>query len=170
MQNQLLLLEDVESLGRCGDIVSVKPGYARNFLIPKKKALVADKRALNMRARLVEKRQQQAVVDLADAQALAARIAELNFEIEVKVDPEGKLYGSVTVPDIIKLFENQGVALEKKNIVLPHPIKEVGVHTIALKLKEGVTASFALAVNGDQPILRPGVVAEVEQGFEASES
>lgn len=166
MQNQLLLLEDVESLGRCGDIVTVKPGYARNFLVPQAKAIIADKRALRMRAQLVEKRAKQAEVDLSESQALVSRIAELNFVLEVKVDPEGRLYGSVTIPDIIKLFEQENVILEKKNIVLAHPIKEIGVHTIPLKLKEGVATSFNLTVNSDQPILRAKVAEKAPEETE----
>ena len=159
MQNQLLLLEDVESLGRCGDIVTVKPGYARNFLIPQAKAIVADKRALRMKAELVEKREKQAQMDRTESEGLVARIANLTLSVVTKVDPEGKLYGSVTIADILNLLAQENVVLEKKNIVLAHPIKEMGVHTIALKLKEGVTTSFILTVNSDQPNMHP-VVAD----------
>lgn len=157
MQNQLLLLEDVESLGRCGEIVAVKPGFARNCLIPQKKAIVADKRALRMRAQLVEKREAQAKIDFAESEKLVERVAALDLSIEVKVDPEGQLYGSVTAADIVKLFEKENVILEKKNVILTHPIKTLGTHTIALKLKEGVTSSFILNVNSDQPIMAPKV-------------
>ncbi|MES2198629.1 MAG: 50S ribosomal protein L9 [Chlamydiota bacterium] len=155
MQNQLLLLEDVESLGRCGDIVIVKPGYARNFLIPQAKAIVADKRALRMKAQLVEKREKQAEMDRTESEDLVARIANLTLSVVTKVDPEGKLYGSVTIADILNLLAQENVILEKKNIVLAHPIKEMGVHAIQLKLKEGVTTSFILTVNSDQPGLLP---------------
>lgn len=155
MQNQLLLLEDVESLGRCGEIVAVKPGFARNCLIPQKKAIVADKRALRLRAQLVEKREAQAKIDRAEAEKLVERIAGLDLSVEVKVDPEGQLYGSVTAADIVKLLEKENVILEKKNIILVHPIKTLGAHTISLKLKEGVTTSFALNVNSDHPIAVP---------------
>lgn len=152
MQNQLLLIEDVESLGRCGDIVSVKPGYARNFLLPKKKALVATKGALNLRAKLVEKREKQAAEDRKEAETLSAKIADLHLSIIVKVDPDGHLYGSVTSADIVKLFEKEGFAVERKNIVLAHPIKDLGDHTLQLRLKEGVEASCMLSVLADHPI------------------
>lgn len=154
MQNQLLLLEDVESLGRCGDIVVVKPGYARNFLIPQAKAVVADKRALRRQAQLVEKREKQAEADRTESEQLVAHIAGLSLAIVTKVDPEGKLYGSITIADIINLLAKENVILEKKNILLAHPIKQVGVHTISLKLKEGITTSFPLVVNSDQPNTR----------------
>lgn len=152
MQNQLLLIEDVESLGRCGDIVSVKPGYARNFLLPKKKALVATKGALNLRAKLVEKREKQAAEDRKEAEALSAKIADLHLSIIVKVDPEGHLYGSVTSSDIVKLFEKEGFDIERKAIVLAHPIKDLGDYTVQLRLKEGVEASCMLSVLADHPI------------------
>jgi len=151
MQNQLMLLEDVDNLGRSGDIVTVKPGYARNFLVPQAKAVFADKRALNMRAKLIEERAKLAVVERAEAEALVETIGKIDFSIEVKVDPEGKLYGSVTAADILKFFEKENIILEKKNIVLVHPIKQVGVYKIDLKLKEGVTTSINLKISGDQP-------------------
>ena len=162
MQNQLLLLEDVAHLGRSGDLVTVKPGYARNFLIPQKKAVVADKFALRLQARLMEERKKQAELDRVEAENYASRIAALEFTIEVKVDPDGKLYGSVGTVDIVKLLEKEGITIEKSQVVLAHPIKVLGVYKIDLKLKEGVTASFSLQVNSDNPALNvaPEVASE----------
>lgn len=149
MGNQLLLIEDVDDLGRSGDVVSVKPGFARNFLIPRKKAVVADKFTLRMQARLKEERAKRALIDKKDAEILAERIGVMELEITVKVDPEGHMYGSVSAIDIVKLFENEGIELEKRNVALPHPIKEIGEHKVQLKLKEGVPASFSLKVKSD---------------------
>jgi len=149
MGNQLLLIEDVDDLGRSGDVVSVKPGYARNYLLPKKKAVVADKHTLRMQAKLKEERAKRAVVDKKEAEELAERINGMLLSIEVKVDPEGHLYGSVGASDIIRLFDEQGISLERRNVILPHPIKELGVHPISLKLKESVPASFSLKVYSD---------------------
>jgi large subunit ribosomal protein L9 len=149
MGNQLLLIEDVDDLGRSGDLVSVKPGYARNFLLPQKKAVVADKFTLRMQARLKEERAKRALIDKKDAEILAERIGVMELEITVKVDPEGHMYGSVSAIDIVKLFENEGIELEKRNVVLPHPIKEIGDHKVQLKLKEGVPAAFSLKVKSD---------------------
>lgn len=166
MQNQLLLLEDVEDLGRSGDLVTVKPGFARNFLIPQKKAVVADKFTLRLRARLMEERSKQAAVDKKDAEALASKLAELEFTTEVKVDAEGRMYGSVSAVDIVKICAKEGVALERKNIVLPHPIKELGVHALSLKLKEGVPATLKLNICGDRVVRKAApekIVPEVEE-------
>lgn len=147
MQNQLLLLEDVEDLGRSGDVVKVKPGYSRNFLIPQKKAVVADKFTLRLQAKLKEERAKQAEVDRQAAEELAKKLDGMVLETEVKVDPDGHMYGSVSAMDIVKLFEAQGIVLEKRNIVLLHPIKTLGVHPITLKLKEGVPAQITLKVH-----------------------
>ena len=152
MQNKLLLLEDVVNLGRSGDIVTVKPGYARNFLLPQKKAVVANKFALRLQVRLVEERQKKADADRKESEAVAAQMAEVQLSTEVKVDPEGRLYGSVAISDIMKILESAGVVVEKNQIVLPHPIKTLGAHEIQLKLKEGVIATVCLTVNSDNPL------------------
>jgi large subunit ribosomal protein L9 len=154
MQNQLLLLEDVEELGRSGDLVTVKPGYARNFLIPQKKAVVADNFTLRLRARLMEEREKQAIVDKKEAEELAGRYASLELSTEVKVDAEGRMYGSVAAVDIVKVCAKADLSIERKNVVLPHPIRELGIHNIQLKLKEGVIATFKLNVCGDRVIAK----------------
>jgi large subunit ribosomal protein L9 len=146
MGNQLLLIEDVDDLGRSGELVRVKPGYARNFLIPQQKAVVADKRTLRMQAALQEERAKRAVIDKKEAEVLAEQIRDIVLVIEVKVDPEGHMYGSVTAHDIVNLFAEKGFKLEKKNVVLTQPIKELGVKKMTLKLKEGVTVEFTLKV------------------------
>lgn len=149
MSNQLLLLDDVDQLGRSGDIVKVKPGYARNYLIPQKKAVIADKRALRMQAKLQEERSKRALVDKKEAEEQAARIQGITLVTVVKVDHEGHMYGSVSAGDIVHLFEKEGFQFEKRHIALSHPIKTLGVHSLSLKLKEGVTASFTLQVDSD---------------------
>jgi large subunit ribosomal protein L9 len=152
MGNQLLLIQDVDDLGRVGEVVSVKPGYARNFLIPQKKAVVADQFTLRMQARLKEERAKLAEVDKKDAEDLASRIDGMELTIQVKVDPDGHMYGSVTALDIVHLFEKEAVQLEKRNIALLQPIKQLGVYPIVLKLKEGVPAQIILKVMSEAQI------------------
>jgi len=146
MRNQLLLLEDVDDLGRSGDIVSVKPGFSRNYLLPQKKAVIADPYTLRMQAKLKEERAKRADVDRKHSEELAQKIEGLSLEIAVKVDPDGHMYGSVTQADIIQLLEPMGIPLERRNVLLPHPIKTLGQQTIQLKLKEGIPAHFTLNV------------------------
>ena len=151
MAARLLLIEDVEALGRSGDIVSVKPGYARNFLLPQGLAIVADKSALRKQERLKQEREKKAVVDRKESEELAARIEGMTLTTVVKVDHDGHMYGSVTATEILHLLEeNARVQLEKKSIALKHPIKETGVHSIPVKLKEGVTANFTLKVMSEE--------------------
>ena len=149
MGNQLLLIEDVEDLGRSGDVVSVKPGFARNFLLPQKKAVIADKFTLRMQARLKEERSRQAEIDRKESEGLAAKIEGMVLLLEVKVDPDGNMYGSVAANDIVRLFGKEGIQIERRNVILVHPIKDLGVHKINLRLKEGIIVSFTLKVHSD---------------------
>lgn len=146
MRNQLLLLKDVDDLGRSGDIVSVKPGFARNYLLPQKKAVIADPFTLRMQAKLKEERAKRALVDRKQSEELAQKIEGLSLEIAVKVDPDGHMYGSVTQVDIVHLLEGVGIQLEKRHVVLQHPIKTLGQHPIHLKLNEGIPVQFTLNV------------------------
>lgn len=147
MAQKLLLLEDVEALGRKGEIVSVRNGYARNYLFPQGFAITADARALRMQERLREERLKKAILDKQDSEKLASAMVEVTLTIPVKVDHEGHMYGSVTTADIVHLLQTEkGITLEKRFVQLPHPIKEVGSHTIKLKLKEGVAAEIVLNV------------------------
>lgn len=149
MGNQLLLLEDVDDLGRSGDLVSVKPGYARNFLLPKKMAVVADPFTLRLQEKLKTERAKKAATDRKESEELAAKIDGIVITTEVKVDPDGHMYGSVSAADIVRLFEEQGYSIERRNVVLAHPIKTLGIHPISLKLKEGVPAQITLKVMSD---------------------
>jgi len=153
MKQQLLLLEDVDGLGRSGDVVTAKPGFIRNFLLPQQKAVIADKHTLKMQARLKAEREKKALVDRKESAELAEKIKDMVIVTEVKVDPDGKMYGSVTTLDIARLLQGKGYQLERKNILIPQPLKNLGSHTINLKLKEGVPASFTLEIQPEGGIL-----------------
>jgi len=173
-RSKLLLLSDVEDLGKSGEVVDVKPGYARNYLLPNGFAAVADKNTLRMQKRLQEERAKQAVEDKKDSEALAKLLEGVALSTVVKVDPEGHMFGSVSSLDIVKLLQDEkGIEITKKMVVLPHPIKATGVHTIELKLKEDVKAEFTLKVLPDREIEAPipeGIVKPVEPlGAEESE-
>jgi len=151
MAQKLLLVADVDALGRSGDIVKVKPGYARNFLLPKGLAMIADKNALRTQERLQIARQQKAAEDRKEAEELAERLKDVTVEMLVKVDQEGHMYGSVSALDIVHLLqEQQEIAVDKRSIQLHQPIKKIGVQTVELKLKEGVTASVLVKVISEE--------------------
>lgn len=170
MATELLLLEDVNKLGRSGDLVSVKPGFARNFLIPKKKAVFADANTIKMQVRLQEERAKQAAVDRAESETQASHIEGVTPSITVKVDPEGHMYGSVTAAEVVNLLAESGIEVEKRAVNLKHPIKSIGAHAIELKLKEGVKAILRLKVlaEGAPEIAEEEPVAEEASVEEAA--
>lgn len=146
MAIEVLLIEDVIDLGRTGEVHRVAPGFARNYLVPQGLAVVADKNTLRKQARLQEERQKRAAVDRAESEKIAQSVDGIVLGCVVKVDPNGHMYGSVTIADLLKLFEERGIILEKRYIQLPHAIKTTGVHSIPLILKEGVTCECKLKV------------------------
>jgi large subunit ribosomal protein L9 len=146
MKQQLLLLQDVDALGKKGDVVSARSGYVRNFLVPKKMAVIASPNTLRKQERLRQERAKQAVVDLKESEELAKQIESIILETRVKVDPEGHMYGSVTPNDIALLFQQNGLPVERKYVQMTRPIKATGVHKIALKLKEGVQVTCSLNI------------------------
>lgn len=147
---KLLLLEDVDGLGRSGDVATAKAGFIRNYLLPKKKAVIADKETLKMQARLKEEREKQAVIDRRAAEEMASRLVDFVLTTSVKVDPEGKLYGSVNALDIANLMSEKGFSLERRNVLLPQAIKSTGSHKINLRLKEGILASIVLEIKAEE--------------------
>lgn len=151
MNNQFLLIEDVEGKGRSGDIVKVKPGFARNYLLPKRKAVVASKHTVRLQETLKKERAKRSVEDRKAAEALAKSLEGKIVKTTVKVDQTGHLYGSVSAIDIVHLLEKEGIKLTRRNIVLPHPIKLLGVHEISLKLDEGIPAVITLEIHAEEP-------------------
>ncbi len=163
MKQQLLLLEDVYGLGRSGDVVTAKPGFIRNFLLPQKKAVSADKHTLKMQTRLKEEREKRAAVDRKEAEAQAEQIKALVLAIEVKTDPDGKMYGSVSTLDIARLLQAKGYQIDRKSVLLTQAIKTLGNHTVGLRLKEGVPATFTLEVQPEGGVLPQKTPAAPEE-------
>jgi len=143
---KVILKENVDGLGLIGDVVNVKPGYARNYLLPKGFALPADTgsmKELEHQKRQLEFKRQKAS---ADAEALKARIESLSFAFEERAGEEGKLFGSVTNMDIESKLQASGVEIDRRKIQLAEPIKTVGEHAVAIKLDAGVVAEITVAV------------------------
>jgi len=167
---KLLLLEDVHALGRAGDLVSVKNGHARNYLTPKGLAVVATKYTLRRQKQLQEERLKKAAEDKHEAEAVATKLEGCIVDVRVKVDPEGHMYGSVSVMDIVHLVEEQhGVVLTKNNIVLEHPLKQTGVHTINIKLPEEVTTTIQVKALSEEASAEEVVAETAEEAEEATE-
>lgn len=150
MQTQIILLEKVINLGNLGDVVRVKAGYARNFLIPQRKARRATPAAIaefeTRRAEL----ETAAAARLAVATAAGNKLAGLTVQISQKSGVDGRLFGSVTNSDIAEALTKQGVAVEKAQIRMPHgPLKIVGDHSVSVSLHTDVVVDIIVAVLGE---------------------
>lgn len=143
---QVVLQEDVQSLGKSGDLVKVRPGYARNFLVPR--GLAAPATAGNM-AR-VDALRRQAVArtakELTDAQETAKKLESLSVKITRAVGEENKMFGSVTAKDVEDAFHAIGVEIDRKKIILAEPIKVLGLSEVLIKLHHDVTAKLRVEV------------------------
>ena len=143
---QIILQEDVEKLGTRGQVVEVKEGYARNFLLPRKLALEASagnmKRLEKMRAAFAKK----SAVEIADAQKLAELLAGVSLELTRKAGENDQMFGSVTSADISEALAAKGFTIDKKKVALAEPIKVIGEYDVPLKLHREVSASIKLAV------------------------
>lgn len=150
---QLLLLEDVENLGRKGDVVNAKSGYAFNFLLPKRLAEIATAHTLRKQAKLQEERKKIAEHDRKEAEEMAERLKGETLTFHVKVDHEGHLYGSVSQLDIVHQIKLQtSLELDKRFVQLKHPIKETGAFEIALRLKEGIMTQVNVVITPETPV------------------
>jgi large subunit ribosomal protein L9 len=147
---QIILLEKVVNVGNLGDIVKVKDGYARNFLIPNKKARRATKEAIaefEVRRAELEK---VAAEKLTAAQAQGEKLAGLTIQIAQKAGVDGRLFGSVTNADIAEALGKQGFAVEKAQVRLPEgPLKIVGDHSVHVSLHTDVTVDVTVSVLGE---------------------
>ena len=135
---RVVLREDIDKLGRQGEVRDVAPGYARNFLLPKGKALPATDG--NMK-RVEQERRRYAVKqakEKEDAAAVGRRLAGVSCTIVRKVGENDHLYGSVTASDIAEYLEKEGIAIDKRRILLEEPIKALGIYTIPVKLHSDV--------------------------------
>jgi large subunit ribosomal protein L9 len=147
---QVILREDIDKLGKIGDLVKVADGYARNFLVPGKKAIEATPKnlnAMNHAKKMVSDRLRKLKKEAA---ADADRIKSLSVTIKAKVGEEGKLFGSVTSMDIVEAMKAQGVVIDKRKLVLDEPIKRLDDFTITVKLHSDVTADFKVSVIGEE--------------------
>ncbi len=143
---KVILVETVPSLGKAGDIVQVATGYARNFLVPKKLALEASPANLKLLERQRESFLDKASREKRNAQELASKIENLPFTMARPAGENEKLFGSVTSMDLQKFLDQQGIAVDRRKIQLPNPIKNLGSFTIPIRLHPEVTAQLQVQV------------------------
>src|SRR4029079_1318705 len=143
---EVILREHVEHLGARGDVVKVTPGYARNYLLPRKLALAVNennKRQIEREKKLAEARDME---EKSAADAVAGRLAQLEIEIARRVGENDTLYGSVTSADIAPAVHAKGFEIDKRKIVLHDPLKALGETTVPVKIHRDVTAQVKVKV------------------------
>jgi large subunit ribosomal protein L9 len=143
---KVILIENVPSLGKAGDIVQVALGYGRNFLVPKKLALEATAANLRHLEQQKETFLQKATKEKQKASELAARIEQLPCTLSRPAGESEKLFGSVTTMDLQKFLQEKGISLDRRKIHLPSAIKTLGSYTVDLKLHPEVTAQWKVEV------------------------
>lgn len=144
---QAILLQDVENLGEKGDVVDVAPGYLRNFLAPRQLAATANTKTIEQAKRLMEEAEQAAIDRAERAGDIAATLGKTVLTIAEQAGPEGRLFGSVTAKEIVEAIKDaRGVRLDRKDIHIAEPIREVGTYTITVDVHDGVTAEVKTIV------------------------
>ncbi len=143
---QVILREDVPSLGKAGEVVKVSEGYGRNFLLPRKKAVVADQgslKRLEQEKAIIEAKRQKLK---AEFEALGQKITALALTLEKQAGEEDKIFGSVSTRDIAAQLEAQGIKVDKRNIRIKDPIRAVGEHTVEIHLHHDVVVPLKITV------------------------
>jgi len=143
---EVILREEVPHLGTTGDIVKVKPGYARNYLLPRGLAVAADRRNVKELEHLKRVSAEKRDRERRAAETLAQKLTALRLSIKARAGEEGKLFGSVTNQDIEKALEGAGYPIDRRRIRLAEPIKTLGEHMIPVQLGTGVDAHLTVIV------------------------
>src|SRR4029450_3612065 len=151
MAVEVILRDDVPSLGKIGQVVRVKPGYARNFLFPRGLAVEANRKNLH-----VLEHQKRVIAAKADrerkgAESVAQKLDGLKLTVQARAGEEGRLFGSVTNLDLERLLRDQGVQGDHRRIELPEPIKQLGTYPVVVQVGRDVRATVELTVVAEQP-------------------
>ena len=143
---KIILKEDVQNLGQQGDVVEVKSGYARNYLMPQKLAILFTKQQKKSidEAQRVEERKLEREKD--QLESVLKQVEDLSLSLKMQSEEDSKLFGSVTKLDIVKLLEENGVTIDKKYVDLSSPIKTLGEHKVNIMFTKEMSASFTLTV------------------------
>lgn len=168
---EIILREDVPNVGHTGDIVRVKPGFARNYLLPRGLAVVADRRNVrdleHQKRILAEKRERERRV----SQSVADGLNQVRLSLKARAGEGGKLFGSITNLDIEKGLAEKGFVVERRRIRLDEPLKTLGEHRVTVRLAAGVDATVTVLVEADGALVteQPETEAEDRENAAAGE-
>ncbi len=143
---KVILKEDIPNLGKAGQIIKVKNGYARNFLLPKGLALLADEKNMKLLEYQKKKIEEEAKKKRQDSESIAQRLSEIQLTIKAKAGEDQRLFGSVTSKDIAEALEKEGILIDKKQINILEPIKRVGEYEVEVKLPANVVAKVKVNI------------------------
>lgn len=143
---EIILSQDVSQLGKVGDVVKVKEGYARNFLFPKKLAYAATPANLKKIEQVEKKRKAEYDKQKNEAEKFAEKLSKVSCTVNVEVNDLDKLYGAISEAEIVKVIEAEGLTVDKKDIVIEKPIEELGIFEVGVKLHPEVTAKVRVWV------------------------
>lgn len=145
---KVVLLQDVKAQGKKGQIIDVSEGYARNFLFPKKLAIVADAKAINDVKNKESSEKHKKEVEKAEASALAGKLSQVKVTLKAEAGDGGRFYGAITAKDIQEELKKQsGIEIDKRKIVLDSPIKAFGTYILDVKVYTEITAKLTVVVS-----------------------
>lgn len=143
---KVILQETMEGVGHLGDLIDVKNGYARNFLLPRKKAVLADSRSIKAFEHIKRVAAERAKKEKSEIETHAKSISAVSITIQAQVGKDDKMFGAVTVKDIAEALAEKGFTVDRRKIQLDQPIKELGTVTVPIKLPRDVTATVVIHV------------------------
>ncbi len=170
---KVILKENVDGLGYLGDLLTVADGYARNYLLPRGKAAVANPRSLKSFEHLKRIAAQQAKKELQGLEELGNRIGAVTLTFPVQTGKDDKLFGSVTSKDIAEGLEEQGFEIDRRKIQLPQPLKELGTFSVPIKLHREVVKEISVAIvkkGGEEAMETTTAEPPQEEAVKESES
>ena len=147
---KIILNENIDRLGEVGEIVSVKAGYARNYLIPKGLAIIATEKNIKQVENILKERIKQDAKTRLSLEALSEKLDKLTIKFELKAGEDEKLFGSVTSSMIVDEILNRGFKIDKKEIILEEPIKHAGNHFVNIRLSTEITAKVKVKVTAEK--------------------
>ena len=166
---KVILQENVEGLGYLGDVLTVAKGYARNYLLPRKKAVVAEERQVKLLQHIKRQTDQKVKKELEALSEDGKNLSKISLTFAVQTGKDNKLFGSVTSKDVAEKLAAQGVEVDRKKIQLPHPLKELGTFSVAFKLHRDVVPKISVTlIKKDGEVVVPEELVPQDQTDETA--